>query len=87
MRRFLSLLLVLCLMASLLVIPASATSVTTATFDGLAAVAAMIAGTGVTINAVENFPVFNTLVTSVFPVLYVPSIFAFHFRGFSECDT
>ncbi|MDO4515130.1 MAG: hypothetical protein Q4B72_13990, partial [Lachnospiraceae bacterium] len=56
----------LCLMASLLVIPASATSVTTVTFDGLSAVAAMIAGTGVTINAVENFPVFNTLVSSVF---------------------
>lgn len=66
MRRFLCLLLVLCLMASFFAIPASATAVTTATFDGLAAVAAMIAGSGVTINAIENFPVFNTLVSSVF---------------------
>ena len=66
MRRFRCFLLVLSLMASLFAIPASATVATTATFDGLAAVAAMISGSGVTINAIENFPVFNTLVTSVF---------------------
>lgn len=66
MRRFLCLLLVLCLMVSLLAVPASATSVSTVTVDGLAAVAAMIAGAGVTINSIDSFSIFNTLVDSVF---------------------
>ena len=56
MRRFLSLLLVVLLLFSLLAIPASAMSagaVVTAV-DGLAAVSAIISGSGVTIAALEN---------------------------------
>lgn len=66
MRRFLSILLVVLLLFSLLTVPASAMSagaVVTAV-DGLAAVSSIIAGSGVTIRALEQFDAWNTLVSS-----------------------
>lgn len=69
MRRFLCLVLVACLIFSVFALPASAVAATTVTFGGLEAVAAIIAGLGVTINSLENFEVFNNLVSSVFDTL------------------
>ena len=74
MRRFLCLVLVVCLIFSVFALPVSAAATTTLTFGGSEAIAAIIVGLGLTINSLENFEVFNDLVSSVFDSLSAQNI-------------
>ena len=76
MRRFLSLLLVVLLLFSLLAVPASAMSAgaVVASYGGLEAVSAIISGLGLTIDSLEKFDSWNTLVSSASEYLTAQNI-------------
>lgn len=76
MRRFLSILLVVFLLFSLLAVPASAMSAgaVVASYGGLEAVSAIISGLGITIDSLEKFDAWNTLVSSASEYLTAQNI-------------
>ena len=76
MRRFLSILLVVLLLFSLLAVPASAMSAgaVVASYGGVEAVSAIISGLGLTIDSLEKFDAWNTLVSSASEYLTAQNI-------------